>query len=60
MRQKLKALIDNGCDIEFSLAGKMYTILPWTESGILIGPQGSDEDVVFSTADALIDGYCID
>ena len=59
MRQKLKELIDTGGDIEFSLGGVMYTILPWTDNGILIGPQGTDEDEVFKTADELIDGYCI-
>lgn len=37
----------------------MYTILPWTEQGIVIGPQGSDEEEVFKTADDLIDGYYI-
>lgn len=59
MRQKLKKLIDAGGDIEFSVGGAMYTILPWVEGGILIGPQGSDEDKIFKTADEMIDGYCI-
>lgn len=59
MRSKLKKLIDAGSDIEFSLDGVLYTILPWTEDGILIGPQGIDEDKVFDTADDLIDGYCV-
>ena len=59
MRQKLKKLIDAGGDIEFSVGGAMYTILPWADGGILIGPQGADEDEVFKTADDLINGYCI-
>ncbi len=59
MRQKLKRLIEAGSDIEFTLYGVPYTILPWTEEGILIGPQNSDNDEAFESADALIDGYCV-
>lgn len=60
MLQQLKALIDAGGDIEFSVCGKKYTILPWTDDGIVIGLQGSDDDTVFQTANALLDGYLIE
>lgn len=60
MLQQLKDLIDSGGDIEFSVCGKKYTILPWTDSGIVIGPQGSDDDQTFPSSDDLLDGYLID
>ena len=59
MRQKLKKLIESGSDIEFILNGVMYTILPWTDQGILIGAQGLDENETFKTADELIDCFCV-
>lgn len=60
MLQKLKNLIEGGGDIEFSVNGKLYTILPWTEGGITIGPQGSDDDEVFDDADSLLSGFLVD
>lgn len=60
MLQKLKDLINIGADIEFSANGRMYTILPWTDEGITIGPQGSNNDMVFDDADALLSGFLID
>jgi hypothetical protein len=60
MLQYLKELIEANGDIEFRLNGRMYTILPWTDDGIVIGPQHSDEESVFQTADELFDGYLID
>ena len=35
----LKQAILTGYDIEFSVDGQKYTIIPWTENGIIIGPQ---------------------
>lgn len=60
MLQKLKNLIEGGGDIEFSVHGKLYTILPWTDDGIVIGPQGSDDDKVFDDAESLLNGFLID
>lgn len=60
MLQKLKDLINSGSDIEFSVNGILYTILPWTDEGITVGPQDSDDDMVFDDADALLNGYLID
>ena len=59
MLQQLKKLIDAGGDIEFSVCGKKYTILPWTDDGIVIGPQGANDDQTFPSSDALLDGYLI-
>lgn len=56
----LKKAIEFGSDIEFNYKDKSYTILPWTEDGIVIGPQNEDNDMVFKTADELIDGYMLD
>ncbi|MBS5166262.1 MAG: hypothetical protein KHY77_10975 [Butyricicoccus pullicaecorum] len=55
----LKQAILTGYDIEFSVDGQKYTIIPWTENGIIIGPQNSDNDQIFSDADALLSGYQI-
>lgn len=52
--------INQGSDIEFQCNGKMYTILPWTDEGIVIGPQNSDNDFIYKTADELINNYRID
>ena len=60
MLQKLKNLIEQGGDIEFSLNGRYYTILPWTEDGIVIGQQNADDDMAFSSVEELIDGYLVD
>jgi hypothetical protein len=60
MLQRLKELIEGNGDIEFKLNDRMYTILPWTDDGIVIGPQYSDEESIFQTADELFDGYMID
>ena len=60
MLQKLADLINSGADIEFSVNGRMYTILPWTDGGITIGPQNSDDDMVFKDVDALVSGFLID
>jgi hypothetical protein len=60
MLERLKELIEGNGDIEFRLNGRMYTILPWTDDGIVIGPQYSDEESIFQTADELFDGYLID
>lgn len=57
---KLKAAIEFGSDIEFRYNNKDYTILPWTDKGIVIGPQNSDNDSIYKTADELIDNYRID
>lgn len=57
---KLKAAIDFGTDIEFKYKDKAYTILPWTDDGIVIGPQNSDDDRIYKTSDELISNYRID
>ena len=43
---KLKSAIEFGSDIEFSYNNKKYTILPWTDEGIVIGLQGTDNDSI--------------
>lgn len=60
MLKKLTELINSGADIEFSVRGKQYTILSWTEDGIVIGPKNSDNDMVFRDADELYDQFLID
>ena len=59
-REVLKQAILTGNDIEFSVDGQKYTIIPWAEDGIVIGSQNSDNDQIFSDADALLSGYQID
>lgn len=58
--KKLKELIDFGSDIEFKYNDKEYTILPWTEEGIVIGQQNSDKDTIYKTSDELLNNYKID
>ena len=60
MLQKLENLIEAGGDIEISIGNQKYTILPWTEKGIIIGLQETDEEQVFQTVDTLLDNYMID
>lgn len=57
---KLKEAIEFGSDIEFKYKNKKYTILPWIEEGIVIGPQNLDDDTIFKSADELINNYIID
>lgn len=58
-REVLKQAILKGSDIEFSVDGQKYTIIPWLEDGIAIGPQNLDDDQIFPDADALLLGYQI-
>ncbi|MDO4668705.1 MAG: hypothetical protein Q4A63_02685 [Butyricicoccus pullicaecorum] len=58
-RDVLKQAILAGNDIEFSVDGQKYTILPWLEEGIVIGQQDSDDDQIFANADELLSGYQI-
>lgn len=45
----------------FSVAGKQYTILTWTDDGIAIGEQyPNDGDLLYyDTAEELVDGFKI-
>mgnify|MGYP000253249162 CR=1 FL=1 len=52
--------IKTGSDIEFKYNGKSYTILPWTDQGIVIGPQNSDNDSVYKTAEELVNNHKIE
>ena len=60
MLRELKKLIEFGSDIELSIRGKEYVILPWTREGIVIGLRNTDTDDVFQTADELFQEYLID
>ena len=60
MLRELKKLIEFGSDIELSVRGKEYVILPWTQEGIVIGLRNTDTDDVFQTADELFQEYLID
>ena len=58
MNQKLKELVEFGADIEFCYGNKEYTILPWTEDGIVIGEKNG-EDYVFKTYADMVNKYKI-
>ena len=60
MLRELKKLIEFGSDIELTIRGKEYVILPWTQEGIAIGERYSDDDEYFETADSLFNEYLID
>lgn len=53
--------ITDGNDIMFSVSGKHYTILTWTDDGIAIGEQHpNDGDLLyFDTAEELVDKFKI-
>lgn len=55
-------LIENGSDIMFSVLGKNYTILTWTEEGIAIGEQSPSDDKLcyYSSPMALLDGFTVE
>lgn len=61
-RNELVNLIDNGGDIMFDCLDKHYTILTWTDDGILIGEQITDtqkEEIneYFETAEQLVSEF---
>ena len=58
MNQKLKELVEFGADIEFCCGNKEYTILPWTEEGIVIGEKDG-KDYVFESYDDMVNQYKI-
>lgn len=59
MNQNLKELVEFGADIEFCYGNKEYTILPWTEDGIVIG-QKNGKDSIFESYEDMINKYKID
>lgn len=60
MLRKLKKMIEYGSDIEISIRGKEYVILPWTQYGIAIGKKHDDNDEFFEDANSLFEKYLID
>lgn len=54
--------IETGSDIMFSVAGKQFTILTWTDDGIAIGEQHpNDGDLqYYDTAEDLVESYMVD
>ncbi len=58
MYQELKDLIENGDDIEFSLFGKRYSVIPLDDS-VVIGLKYGDA-LEFSDVDSMMNQYSID
>lgn len=61
-RNELVNLIENGGDIMFDCMDKHYTILTWTDDGILIGEQITNtqkEEIneYFDTAEQLVSEF---
>ncbi|MDR0879401.1 MAG: hypothetical protein LBN09_01700 [Clostridioides sp.] len=52
--------IEFGADIEFRYGEHQYTILSWTKEGIVIGPQNSNDESVYKTADDFINNHLIE
>ena len=61
-RAELIDRIESGSDILFSVAGRHYTILTWTEEGIAIGEQYPHDREIryFATPEELVDNFMID
>lgn len=60
-RAELVDKIDNGSDIMFSVVGKQYTVLTWTDDGIAIGEQHPNDGELqyFDTPEELVDTFMI-
>lgn len=54
-----KKIIDTSGDITFDCLGASYTILTWTDKGIVIGKQNDDDDCYYESSDDLIANYKI-
>ena len=54
--------IKTGSDIMFSVAGKQYTILTWTDDGIAIGEQHPNDGELqyYDTAEDLVERFVVD
>ena len=61
-KTKLIELIDNGCDIMLSVAGKHFTILTWMDEGIGIGEQSPNDGelLYYDSAEQLVDSFKVD
>ncbi len=59
MNQTIKDLVEFGADIEFRFQGKDYTILPWTDNGIVIGEKNGN-DSTFDSYENMINEYILD
>ena len=60
-RDELIDKIDNGSDIMFSVSGRNFTILTWTDDGIAIGEQYPNDSEIqyFETPEELVDSFTI-
>lgn len=54
--------IENGRDIMFDIVGRHFTILTWTDEGILIDEQypNDNKEQCFETPEELVENYKID
>ena len=61
-KTELVEKIENGSDIMFSVLGRKYTVLTWTDDGIAIGEQSPNDNelLYFDTASELVKGFQID
>ena len=54
--------IENGSDIMFSVAGRQFTILTWTDDGIAISEQYPNDCEIqyYDTAEVLVECFWVD
>lgn len=53
MLNEIRKALEFGGDVEFSICGKTFTALGWTDGGITIGEQNTGNDAVFPDVDTL-------
>ena len=60
-KTKLNDLINEGSDIMFSVDGRSFTIITWTDDGIAVGEQSpNDGDLeFFKTAEDLLENFMV-
>lgn len=60
MINKLRDLVNEQADVEFSYNGKEYTLLAWIDEGISVGEKDNDlDDNIYSDFDDLLNNYRI-
>ena len=60
-KKELNNLIAEGSDIMFSVAGRNFTIITWTDDGIAIGEQSPNDGELefFETPEDLLEKFMV-
>lgn len=57
MLNEIRKTLEFGGDVEFSVCGRTFTAFGWTDDGITIGEQNTEDNLVFPDVDTLFAAF---